>query len=511
MCPSFGWDEYCTHRVKRIWADALCDAGHVVIRLDLPGTGESAGCSRDPERLDAWIAAVSTAANWLVSEAECARIVGFGIGLGGLLAWAAAAQGAPIDDFMLWATPTRGRRLVREARAASKLNIDSKLVFESAHESEVCADAPEIGDDLLDEAGQISTAETLDALSRIDLTAMPLANPRDRRALIFMRPDNGSDEAVRAFFTEIGADVSVADGDGYGAMMQYVQSAETPERAVAQSVTWIDAAPSLPASERPYPGGLPQNAELSDQVLELSENGVAIRERPISLVVDGAVNCGVITEPVGTPAVGVCAVFFSGGSDRRIGPNRMWVETARRFASRGVHAVRIDAPGLGESDGNERSWDKIAAHYHPRRTDWAVSLLDTLVDAGLPDKFVLSGFCVGSYRSFRVADRDPRVAGIFAIGMPMFFSRHWNIRVRDSWAVNREQDEAENLKQRIALPVIHGGVKVMSSVRWGVLKRVHRHSDRALRALNQHGGSRYRGIDHVQAHLKRASRPAAPR
>ena len=71
----------------------------------------------DPDRPQAWTTAIATAAGWMRENQAATRVVAIGIGLGGLMAFAAAAEGAPIDDLMLWAVPARGRTVMRELRA----------------------------------------------------------------------------------------------------------------------------------------------------------------------------------------------------------------------------------------------------------------------------------------------------------------------------------------------------------------------------------------------------------
>src|ERR1019366_886545 len=121
LCPPFGWDELCTHRSLRAWADALAAAGHAALRIDLPGTGDSGGAPSDPGRLAAWTEAVAAAADWLRASQECERIAAIGLGLGGMLALRALAGGAPIDDLLLWSVPARGSLLLREMRAFAQI------------------------------------------------------------------------------------------------------------------------------------------------------------------------------------------------------------------------------------------------------------------------------------------------------------------------------------------------------------------------------------------------------
>jgi len=486
MCPSFGWDEDCAHRVKRNWADSLSAAGYPTIRFDVPGTGDSGGSPRDPDRLAAWLAAVDAAANWLREEAGCVRVVGFGIGFGGMLAWAGAADGTPIDDLMLWATPTSGRRLGRELRAAAMLQVDMSVDFETEEEERVCATAPPLDRGLVDESGQFTTRETLDALSQLDLTARPLPAADGRRVLVFTRSGDEADTAVTEFFSEAGAEVTEANGDGYTALMQYVQQAQVPTRAIAESVEWLNAGPSR---EREPPAATSGADRLTVDVLELVEDGIEVRERPVTVEVDGRQIKGIVTEPVGVPAVGLCAVFLSGGSDRRIGPNKMWVETSRRWAARGVHCARMDPPGIGDSDGDERVWDKVPDHYDEQHTQWVLDLLGALDDAGLPNRFVLTGFCVGAYRSVQAALKDRRVVGAFAIGLPFFFASWWMFNVRDWWTVDWVPQSTDNWKKTTVVRMIQRVIAVLSHARRFYVRLTNRGPDRAERALREITGN----------------------
>ena len=44
---------------------------------------------------------------------------------------------------------------------------------------------------------------------------------------------------------------------------------------------------------------------------------------------------------------------MNAGGVRHIGPNRMWVEAARRWAAQGIPSARVDFIRVGESDGDE--------------------------------------------------------------------------------------------------------------------------------------------------------------
>ena len=102
FCAPFGWDEVCSYRIVREWSRRLSVAGHQSLRLTLPSAGDSVGTVDDPGRLDAWLQAVDNAACWLRGAGGADAVVAIGLGLGGMLAYAAAAAAAPIDGIVLW-------------------------------------------------------------------------------------------------------------------------------------------------------------------------------------------------------------------------------------------------------------------------------------------------------------------------------------------------------------------------------------------------------------------------
>jgi pimeloyl-ACP methyl ester carboxylesterase len=482
ICPTFGWDDLCTFRARREWATRLASAGHAVVRFDLQGTGDSPGTAFEPDRLGAWTAAVAAAATWLRQDGGCARVTGLGIGFGGMLAWRAVALGQPVDDLILWATPTQGRRMLREARTAAALGIDNDIKDEQA-----LAAVPADAGGLLDEAGQLTSQETLDSLSHVDLTKLPLPGASGRRVLVFERARHDADRAVAEFFKGAGAAVTIADGEGYEPMMRYVQQSQIPVEAIERSLAWL-AEPTTGSSTRGAAVSA-QSTALSLEHLDIEWGGVAIRERPLTLEVDGHTLRGIITEPVGVPSAGICALFFSGGSDRRIGPNRLWVDASRRWAAAGLHAVRIDPAGVGDSEGDDRTWDQLPSHYAPDHVDNTIKLLDAVQDRGLPSRFILTGFCSGAYRSLHVAMRDERVAGVFAIGLPFFYWTPW-VRLRDWWV---QDGNAADLDARWKQVVMRGLQRILPSITrarrvglWLLSRRTSR-KERALHLLSERG------------------------
>ncbi len=484
LVPPFGWDEECTYRARRVWATALADAGHPVVRLQLPGTGDSVGALGAPGRLDGWREAIGGAAAWLREEHRCTRVCALGLGLGGALAWLAVAEGAPIDDLILWGVPVRGRRLVRELRAAAALDIDPRL-----HDSGADAEAGSDAAGLLDEAGQLISPQLLAAIERIDLRQVELPEAGERRVLLFTRSAVEGDGELERRLGDSGAELTVLDGDGFHSMMRYVQYAEVPRDAVTRSVVWLGEGTDRgagPGARRPY---APVEATTS---IEFEAHGSRIRETAITVPVPGGAMRAVLTEPVGAHEADLCVAFFSGGADRRTGPNRMWVSAARRWAAAGVSAVRMDPAGVGDGDGDSRAWSELRTHYSDAQVTDAVALLDAATQRGLPTRFMLVGFCSGAYRALQVARRDPRVAGVCAIGLPFFHWTWWAVNVRDNWLAMRERKATDGRLKRAALSIVQPSLRVLVRIHHVVVRLAQPFPNRGERVMSGLSG---RGVE----------------
>jgi pimeloyl-ACP methyl ester carboxylesterase len=405
MCPPFGWEEMCSHRGRRTWARTLASLGYPTARLDLPSTGNSGGLPSDPGRLDAWTGAIAGAAAWLRECTGADRVAAIGIGLGGMLAVRALSAGAAIDDLVLWAVPAKGRLLVREMRAYAAV-VAARRPEDTKPET--------LGHGDLELTGFLLSAETARALSELELTSLRLPAAAGSRVLMLGRDGLAVDAGLRAHLEHTGASVTAQDTDDYAALMESPQESRTPVHTIAKTIAWLDAGPSgVPHAAPPSPAARP--------TMKLPHGGNPIEETPIWL--DGELGglFGVVSESPRSDRASVCAVLLNGGALRHIGPSRTWVEIARRWAARGVPTVRIDMPGIGESDGDAREPVPDSSFYVPQRTEQTLGILDRLAERGLPDRFVLGGLCSGAYWSLHAALADPRVRGALMINLYSVF------------------------------------------------------------------------------------------
>jgi hypothetical protein len=133
---------------------------------------------------------------------------------------------------------------------------------------------------------------------------------------------------------------------------------------------------------------------------------------------------GVVTEPskIGSGKNRPAIIFLNAGLIHRVGPNRIYVQIARRLAASGFFALRLDLAGIGDS-GNRT--DNLSLK------DGVISDVKDAMDflsvkEGI-HQFILVGICSGADNSLRVAQRDARVIGAVPIEAYYFATPayHW--------------------------------------------------------------------------------------
>jgi hypothetical protein len=346
----------------------------------------------------------------------------------GLLAFRAAAAGAPIDDLVLWAVPARGRTLVRQLRALAGLEA-SRASAGSA--------APAAGGFL--SAGFALSAETVAALERIDLAELALPDPRRRRVLALDRDGLSVDQRLLERLEADGVEVTVAAGTGYGAMVTPPQHSQAPLQVFGTVAGWLhdedlqrSGVPAAGTPAAPAGGWRPA----SHLYVDLEIGGVRVREQPLTFTGDGGIELpGILTQSERDAPL--CAVLLNAGALRRIGPARMWVELARRWAVLGVPTIRLDLAGIGDAEGDARQLRDDAAFYLESYAREALGVLDALSARGLPDRFVVAGLCSGAYWAMHAALEDERVAAAYMVN-PRALFWDWRMpRVRNARDVRK--------------------------------------------------------------------------
>src|SRR5262249_52794646 len=169
---------------------------------------------------------------------------------------------------------------------------------------------------------------------------------------------------------------------------------------------------------------------------------------------------GVLTEPVDAHSNKPLILFSNTAGNHRIGPNRMYVEMGRKWASLGFPSVRIDVSGIGDS-----VTPREAPLNHPppaRLVEDAVAVMRSLKSSGRAHRFLVMGLCSGAFVAYHAALAEPSVVGV-ALLNPQTFK--WEEGM--SLEVNplKKREAAEYYKRRMFTKeawtkLLQGGVDV---------------------------------------------------
>lgn len=420
ICPPFGWQEMCSFRGLRDWGRALAARGYPTARLSLPSAGDSAGGPHQPGRLRAWVNAVGGSADWLRANTDATRIAVLGVGLGALLAYVAACDGAGLDDLLLWALPPDGRSLVRELRTQSRI-VASEFPEDNAAQAETELD--------LNALGYLLSSETVADLERVRPAELCLPEHPDRRVLLLARDGLPPSAALVDRLRAANATVEIDDGGDYQALMTSPQDSITPQASVELSLRWLND--GAPKSGRPAQSAL----RSGDESARVPDSNMSPRPGSIRCHIDGGVVSdtptwfdgelggifGVLSEPAGLARPHkTCVVMVGSGALPHTGPNRAWVEAGRRWAAHGLPTLRIDLGGVGESDGDEPRLRSLEGFYDASRDRELAAVLDQLQTRGVADRFVLGGLCSGAFGSLRRTLTDERITGLLLLNIHAF-------------------------------------------------------------------------------------------
>ena len=132
---------------------------------------------------------------------------------------------------------------------------------------------------------------------------------------------------------------------------------------------------------------------------------------------------GIVTEPSESQHRSMGFIIITAGLTTKAGPFRLYTELAREAAKVGFTALRFDLGGICNSE-----------EIHPslplkRRTEidieQAISLLKN--NYGIQN-YILGGLCSGAEDSFRFAEKDEQVIGVFMIDGHAYRTKKWWLR-----------------------------------------------------------------------------------
>jgi alpha-beta hydrolase superfamily lysophospholipase len=388
LFPPIGHDYRVTHSTLRVLAERLADDGFAVVRFDYDGTGDSAGSLDDPDRVAHWLESAEAAVN-VLKGCGVPWTAAVGIRVGASMASMVAERRGGIDALVLW-DPISGGAYLTEQGAFNRLTFGR-------------SDAK---DGSIVTPGYVFDAETARDLETVGpaFTSGKLAE----RTLCLTRSDRINDQHLQRRFA--GSTVEWGEAVGQADLMD-LQPPDNivPQETIEVIARWLDyAAPAQLAALVPP-------SLKAEAVIDVDEDGAAIVET--AFVIGEAKLTGISTIPShlnGAPTI----VLLNTADDHRVGPNRMWVTLARRWARLGYRSVRFDLSGLGDS--GTRASQHRGVLRAPQHFDDILEMTRH-VSPHDPSDVVLIGLCSSGYQAIDSAFHlKPR--GVCAINPTFSFS-----------------------------------------------------------------------------------------
>jgi alpha-beta hydrolase superfamily lysophospholipase len=381
------------HSFARL-ADRLAVLGHPVLRLDLPGTGDSLGDWQMPNLFQAWLDAASDAVHAVRSWSGVPQVGLMGLRLGGLVAALTAhtlrEAGQPVSSLTLLAPVLQGRQHLRELRALSD------------------------GSQPLTVVGFPFSEATQQDLAVADvLEHVPVA-PTTRVFLGVAGPARAADKLQALWAAN--ADVVVEPYPGLAEHIGNPTFSQTPTPLFDRWLEWMQEGPAVhvAASTRepdvPTLSGFGFVEQAARIEAEVPLNGVWCLPQ--------SGESGEVVPDDRRPIV----LFYNAGRNPHTGWARGSVTLGRTLANEGILSLRFDLAGLGDSPPLGQPPAELL--YNLIAIPQLRAVLDHVQSRfGSKRPIVVIGPCSGGYLAFHQAVADARIRGLVLVNVQKFIWR----------------------------------------------------------------------------------------
>ncbi|HEX5659207.1 MAG TPA: alpha/beta fold hydrolase, partial [Polyangiales bacterium] len=204
---------------------------------------------------------------------------------------------------------------------------------------------------------------------------------------------------------EAGVALSYAELPGFKDMMVEVHESDVAHETLQAIRDWLTVRHPV-ASDRAQAEGVAAVAS------RLTADFDGVRETPLLFGGEHRL-FGILSEPATTLSsrasrAEYAILMLNVGTNHRVGPNRLYVKMARRWASQGYRAFRFDLAGIGDS-GSAAGFSALHVFDKASVSD-VQRAMDALAARGCK-RFIVIGLCSGAYVAFQTVLADPRVVG----------------------------------------------------------------------------------------------------
>jgi pimeloyl-ACP methyl ester carboxylesterase len=226
---------------------------------------------------------------------------------------------------------------------------------------------------------------------------------------------SGVDDRLREHLEASGVALTIQEADDYFTMTRPPQNGLRPWTTIARSTAWVNELGQYPGQPAPAieAGPVPEAVRAIDFMFD----GQLIRESIREFATPSGRTIGILAEPAVSDGPRPCLVAINAAVMRCTGPSRLNVEITRDAAASGFPALRLDLPGIGDSDGTEVLPWQWGRRQNARTLAALSSVYDALQIDSVASTFVGVGLSLGAYTVMRSALSDERVVAIVAINM----------------------------------------------------------------------------------------------
>ena len=339
----------------------LCDAGHIAVRFDPPGTGNSAGeCPAGP----VWEDWIDSTVDVIAATRQCwpeRSVVIVSLQLSTAVALDAIERanlrGLHVSGLVGWAPTVNGKRFLRALKMFGAVALPAGGEQTDGVPTE---DQPQS----IESGGYAFGTELQESIRRINLSGADA--PAVDSVLIIDRDDISSVDPwvnhLRSFTgSQTSIDVVVQKLEGtLGARFDDPEKGVVPVEICSAIADWVDAqrrTDTHRSSQSPEAVRFPlvSTVSLLEHGHEITET-VHVMEVPSTAAFDAASILAISTQPADSTAAGLQSrvVITSTGANTSSGPGRLNAVLARRLGRAGHVVVRYDRRGVGGSIGTFR-------------------------------------------------------------------------------------------------------------------------------------------------------------
>ena len=294
------------------------------------------------------------------------------------------AEGGGVDGIVLWDPCASGRSYLREQQALGLFSVGAT----TGEDGSVEVPGIVFGAETVEELGSLSIAGT--------------EGPIAPRVLVLVRPERAANKAMRTRLEMDHVEWGEANGQADFVDVEPFEVRQ-PLATMDAVVSWVSEVIGAERETSTFsvPARHTDAADVADgdarsAIVEHDDEGGAVVERIATLGEAGLF--GIVTEPARSVGQKVpqTVILLNAGLIDHVGPSRLWVDFARRWAGGGVRTLRFDLSGLGDSP--TRPGQVEDEMYPPEAFDDLAEVVAVMAPDG-PGSVILAGLCSGGYHS----------------------------------------------------------------------------------------------------------------